>query len=537
METIPYRFLRIVPLAVLSVLWLAVSAGPAAADTPSYGGDVQVAQTLGDRELTLVLRRVTTTPGPLRLDVITHAGSAAGSLRVALTPTGAAPEAPTVPAGVPTSRGAVTLGAVPGSYGTTLWVDRPGPWELAVDDGQRTARVPFVVLAQATAAPERTVYGGFLVAGALLVVSLLVAVRTRRGAWALVPAGGVVAALSTSITAAMLSASLPLPPQPGVRLDPTVHNAANPYAPAQPLVGDYSRPPVLLSVPGPAPVAGRAADLTLDLTDGATGLPVDDLVVHDGALVHLLMVGPSGQLWHAHPVRIAPGVFQLHVTPPRTGHYALSVELVRRGGGVQVVRSPAGIDVITGVAAGPTPAPPPLAPGYDATAILSGTPVTVRAAVAVAGSPTTLTARIGDTNDLQPWLGMLGHLVVVGPLPDPPGADVGAAAQRVPVWAHAHSMGDLTPALFGTHDTNGRHDTDDAGSSPMDGMDGMAGLMPGNGDSAADETVAAYGPGISFTYTFPQPGHYRVWIQAERQYRILTMPADLTIAPGTAGRR
>ena len=62
-------------------------------------------------------------------------------------------------------------------------------------------------------------------------------------------------------------------------------------------------------------------------------------------------------------------------------------------------------------------------------------------------------------------------------------------------------------------------------------MAGMAGLMPVNGDSAPDETVAAYGPDISFTYTFPAPGHFRIWIQAERHFRILTMPADLTIAP------
>jgi len=366
------------------------------------------------------------------------------------------------------------------------------------------------------------VYGGFLAAGVLLIATIAVAARARRGWWTLLPLGGTVAGLSVAITAAVLSASLPLPPQPGIQLDPTVANATDPYAQTRPLIADYSRPPVLLSIPGPAPVAGRPADLAFDLTDGATGQPVDDLVVHDSALIHLLIVGPSGQLWHLHPVRTAPGVFHLTVTLPRTGHYALAAELERRGGGVQLVRSPSGLDVTAGTSAA-APAPPPaLAPGHAATATLSGTRVTVHAAVAVAGEATTLTAKVGTTNDLQPWLGMLGHLIVVGPLPDGSGTDVGAATQRAPIWAHAHSMGDLDAAMPGMAGMDG------SGSSSVSGM---AGLMPVNGDSAADETVAAYGPDISFTYTFPEPGHYRIWIQAERDFRILTMPADLTIAP------
>jgi hypothetical protein len=64
------------------------------------------------------------------------------------------------------------------------------------------------------------------------------------------------------------------------------------------------------------------------------------------------------------------------------------------------------------------------------------------------------------------------------------------------------------------------------------GMSGMGGLMPVNGDSAVDETVAAYGPDISFTFSFPQPGTYRIWIQAERNFTVLTVPAVLDITAG-----
>jgi hypothetical protein len=152
--------------------------------------------------------------------------------------------------------------------------------------------------------------------------------------------------------------------------------------------------------------------------------------------------------------------------------------------------------------------------GRRVTTTVAGVPVSIMASGSVVGTAVTLTAGFGTTATLQPWLGMLGHLIVVGPVPD--GMPVGEAAQRAPVWAHAHSMGDLTPGMG------------------MPGMSSsadrsMAGLMPVNGDSAADETVAAYGPSISFTFTFGEPGRYLLWMQAERDYRILTVPAVLEV--------
>ncbi|MFE4641378.1 hypothetical protein [Streptomyces sp. NPDC056730] len=59
--------------------------------------------------------------------------------------------------------------------------------------------------------------------------------------------------------------------------------------------------------------------------------------------------------------------------------------------------------------------------------------------------------------------------------------------------------------------------------------------MPLNGDSPADETVAAYGPDATFVHTFPAPGHYRVWIQAERDNTILTVPYLLQVASPSGG--
>jgi hypothetical protein len=468
------------------LLWLPLGlllVAPAYADTASAGGDLHVAQTLGDRELTVTLRRVTGVPGPLHVDVLTHAGSPAGTLRLSITGPG-------------TSEGtAVALGARPGSYGGELHVDAAGRWELAIDDGQRVARIPFVVAAQAVSPPEKAVYFGFLFAGVCLLAALVVATRARHGWWATIPVGGAIAGVAVAITGAVLSTTLPLPPQPGVQVDADGVNTTDPYALAQPLTSDYSRQPVNLSL-SPASVATQEkSTVTLSVTDGATGRPADDLMVHDSALMHLIVIGPSGQLWHLHPIRVAPGVFQFPLTPPVAGHYAVSAELARIGGGVQLVRSASGID----------------ASGASVDTTKDSPDVHVTVPEFTAGQPGTIDAHVGNAADLQPWLGMLGHMIAVGPLG--PGG-----AQAAPVWVHAHSMGGNMTGMAMA-----------AGS--------MGGLMPVNGDSAPDETVAAYGPDVAFTYTFPLAGDYQAWIQVERDYRIETIPLTIHVGAGSVAKQ
>ncbi|MEV4047077.1 hypothetical protein [Streptomyces sp. NPDC049744] len=331
---------------VLAALGLSVTPPATARADSSGGGDLQVAQTLGDLDLTFMLRRVTGLPGPLRVDVITHRGTPAGPLRLSTVPTGVSRDASAgASAGTVTSGASVWLGDDAGSYGVTLDIDRAGPWELLVDDGSRTARIPFVVPGQSTSPTEQVVFAGFVTAGALMLVTLVLAVRARRGGWVLLPASGVVAGLATAVTAALLSASLPAPPEPGREVDATVDNVTHPYAVVRPVTNEHSRPPASLETAEyPAP-AGKPGTLRLSVNDGSTGLAADDLVVHDGALMHLLVVGPTGELWHVHPIRTAPGTYEVQSRLPVAGHYALSAEIARRGGGIQHVRSAAGLTV------------------------------------------------------------------------------------------------------------------------------------------------------------------------------------------------
>lgn len=233
-----------------------------------------------------------------------------------------------------------------------------------------------------------------------------------------------------------------------------------------------------------APVAGAPLDLLLDLTDGSTGAVVDDLTIHDEALVHLVVVGPGGQLAHVHPVRTAPGRYAVRVVPAAGGRYGVFAEMERAGeGGHQVARTV--FDV-----GGPAPAAAPPAPGPGPREA-AGLQVDVAVPDAVAGRPTRVALAFSrggaPVRDLQPWLGMGGHLLMLGPgaagFPDP--ADPASA------FGHVHDMAAAGPG--------GR-----------------------------------YGPTIGFDYTFPRAGRYQLWAQVQRDGRIVTVPVTLDVAPGTA---
>ncbi|MBM7773637.1 plastocyanin [Actinokineospora baliensis] len=409
----------------LVVLGLVGSGTPAWADGAPVGSDVAVAQTLGERELTVTVRRTDGAPAPLQVDIINHAGGPAGALRLSAVPAGARP----------TSTATVDIGVGPAT--AHLHVDRFGYWELEIDDGRHTARIPFSVPQRVTPAWERAVYGGFVAAGLFLVAGLVLA--TRGGKLVLIPATGLVVALSVSVTAALLSSTIPVVS-----------------------TQDNARPPVNLAVAADNPTTGRPAELTLSLTDSATGRPVDDILVHHGALIHLAIVSPTGGLAHVHPVRAAPGDYRVQFTPTEPGRHTMAAELARVGGGTQQLRAE------INVAGNPLPSSEP-APG------------TITVGPLRAGDPATLTVDFAGPDDLQPWLGMRGHLIVVGPSP------------TQDVWAHVHAMTTAT-----------------AGTQP-------------------DETVAAYPAEISFTFTFPRPGRYRAWFQAERDYAILTIPTTLDV--------
>jgi hypothetical protein len=514
----------------LAVLLIGGAGAAARADTGTSGGDMTVAQTLDGDEVTVVLRRITSVPGPLQVEVITHTGGTLRSIDISAVQDGPLTGTATVPR--PISRARIVLPRIPAAAAAALQVDRPGAWLLRLASDGTTATIPFIVPAAVTAPQEQAVYIGFVGAGICLVLALVVAARARSGWWTIVPVGGLVTGVAVAVTAAMLSATTPLPPAAGTTLDPTAQNITDPYANTGPRISDYSRPAAQLTVDatprrGIGRAAGAGTRLVLQLLDSATGIPVDDLVDHDDAFIHLLVVGPDGVLRHVHPVRIRSGVWLVDLPATLPGHYAVSAEFERRGGGTELARSMSGFDVAGRAAPAATAAAVLRSSIRSASVQIGASRWHIAATGLVAGAATTITAT-APAPDLQLWLGMVGHAIIAGPLSA--GPITGTTVQAADTWSHTHSMGAMTPGSMSTTAGGmaGMAGTGAAGSGDMGAM------APVNGDSAPDETVAHYGPAVPFTYTFATAGRFRVWIQVEEGYRITTTPLDVSITAGVS---
>lgn len=254
---------------------------------------------------------------------------------------------------------------------------------------------------------------------------------------------------------------------------------AAPMPPMAPAAGAV----VVTARTAPDARAGVPTDLVLDLTDGSTGAVADDLTIHDEALIHLAVVGPAGELTHVHPVRTAPGRYVVRFVPPTGGRFGVFAEMERAGeGGHQVARTAFAV-------AGPAPATVP-APGPGVREV-AGMRVDVAVPDAAAGRPTrvsvTFTQAGAPVTDLQGWLGMGAHLLLLGPGvgggPDP--ADPASA------FGHGH---DMTP--------------------------------PG--------PAGTYGPQVAFDHTFARAGRHALWIQVQRDWRIMTIPVTVDVAPEPA---
>jgi hypothetical protein len=218
--------------------------------------------------------------------------------------------------------------------------------------------------------------------------------------------------------------------------------------------------------------------LTFDLSDGSTGQPVDDLLPHHEALLHLVVVGADGAFFaHLHPARQAPGRFAIGLTPDRPGRYTAYAEIERQDSGVQVVAR----DFEVGGAAAPA-APPP--PGLCAREV-GDIHVVVASSLAPlrAGRQATLTFSFSQAGtpvaDIQPWLGMAGHLI--------------ARSADGMIYGHIHAAEVVPPET----------------------------LAP----------AVLYGPDVRFAYTFPQPGRYQLWGQFRRAGALVTVPLAVEVEP------
>ncbi|MET9341887.1 hypothetical protein [Nonomuraea sp. NPDC003804] len=334
--------------ALAAALLLALSpAAPAVAHVVEAGADLRVTQTFAAGEVTLVIAGV----APLRVSA------------QAFRPVSLDLELRSLTDGS-RSTGSVRAGREP----ALLRPGRAGPHELRVRTGDEVSVIPFRVLVPAGAWWTMMGDGAVLALGLLLVGGVL----ANRMSRLLVGTASAVA----SVAAVVMLLKPYLPPDQQTRAEP-----GRPYA-----QGRFSTQPA-------RPATGAEFTLTLQLADGATGRPVDDLAVHHEALVHLVVTSQDGAVFrHAHPLRTAPGVLAVRLSLPQPGRYFAHTEIERQQSGGQLLT---GAFEVSGTAL----------PFSQETVVPRLTP-----AAPVAGSPVTI--EIGTEGAIQPWLGMPGHLIV-----------------------------------------------------------------------------------------------------------------------------
>ncbi|MET9243908.1 hypothetical protein [Nonomuraea sp. NPDC003709] len=361
-------------LLCLVGLLVVLLASPAAAHDVKAGSDLRIAQTIAGAELTLVIKATTRVPGPLRVEVIGFPSAPTLDLRLRSV-----------------TDGRVVTGTVTPGRPAQLRVEETGPHELTVGAGGESAVIPFRVLVDRGSGWEFLIYGGLFVAGLLLVGGLLTGAFNRRGRSAFVVTAVAAAGLAVAALIVILDPWLPARSPDGAEPRPTDSLLGRPYVQR-----------VVTTIPA-APAVGEEFVARVELFDGSTGRPVDDLTIHHEAMAHLVVTSEDGRYFrHVHPLRTAPGRLEVRLRADRPGRYLTYVELERTDSGGQLLT---GSFTVTG-AAKPAAASDPAI--QDAAA---GT-VTVTPAAPQAGRAATV--EVATSGTPRPWLGMAGHLIVRG---------------------------------------------------------------------------------------------------------------------------
>ena len=158
------------------------------------------------------------------------------------------------------------------------------------------------------------------------------------------------------------------------------------------------------------PRAGDTVDLEIRvrMAESLDQREVVDFDVQHEKLMHVFVVSEDlVEFAHEHPEPVAPGAFRLSHRFARPVRYRVFVDVAPRDAGGQVLSATVSVGGLLSPAALPTPARPDVGLSLDLPP--GGVPV---------GRTVTVAARLRDgkghpIRDLEPWLGALGHLLLV----------------------------------------------------------------------------------------------------------------------------
>ena len=239
------------------------------------------------------------------------------------------------------------------------------------------------------------------------------------------------------------------------------------------------------------------------------------LVPDHGHLLHLFLVRDStlATFAHLHPVAVDSVTFDAQLPPLEPGPYRLYGDIVHETGFAETLTGCVNI-------------PPPhgrwhpsdpddawiSSPGADTASwarLADGSILTwAHAGLLVnADAPLRFTLQGPDHEPvvLEPYMGMAGHLMLTR----------GDGA----VFVHLHPAGTISVGAQQTFLRRERGDT-------------ITGALAHRLAAAPEPPMAPeFGSEVSCPYAFPQPGHYRLWVQIKRSGRILTGVFDADVMP------
>ena len=214
-----------------------------------------------------------------------------------------------------------------------------------------------------------------------------------------------------------------------------------------------------------SPKAGEDADLQFNIV-GQDKQPITQFDMAHERYLHLIIVREDlGVFSHEHPEMGDGGVFRIRYTFPAAGEYHLFADVAPKGAGSQVLMARLKVSGKTGERYEISRPAQPNAPVQAADLMVSHKTI----GPFIANKTVPITFGIADSatgkpaSDLQPYLGAMGHLLMVH--------------QDGISFVHSHPMENISVVEHGT---------------------------------------------ISFLARFPKPGLYRAWAQFQRSGTIHT---------------
>ncbi len=271
----------------------------------------------------------------------------------------------------------------------------------------------------------------------------------------------------------------------------------------------YKAPPVEVSI-----VNGNELLLKMGASpwhERRKQMQLDTIIPDHGHLMHLFLIRmpQMDEFYHLHPEESATGTFTGKIPAVQGGSYAVFADVVRESGFPDTMT--AKIDLSAKDKGAPLTGDDSDAFAQKISAVQTNVTTAALGSEAhvewlldtttlQAQKPELLRFRVirndgGVANDLEPYMGMAGHLVIF--------------RRDLAVFAHVHP----------------------AGSIPMAALMLLQKPSTSGGDSMAGMQHEAMTSEITFPYGFPQEGDYRLFLQVKRAGHVQTAVFDAHVAP------